>query len=71
MPDGEPTPLGFLEALEQFDAAYRDPAAVSSIMRSALAVTANVDVARTTREMQALYDDVLRVPRAAEPAHRE
>ncbi|MBV9079786.1 MAG: glycogen/starch/alpha-glucan phosphorylase, partial [Elusimicrobia bacterium] len=58
--NGEPTPLGFLEALEQFDAAYRDPAAVSSIMRSALAVTASVDVARTTREMQALYDDVLR-----------
>jgi glucan phosphorylase len=61
--NGEPTPLGFLEALEQFDAAYRDPALVGTIARSALAVTAAVDVARTTREMQSLYDVVLTTPR--------
>jgi glucan phosphorylase len=70
--NGEPTPLGFLEALEQFDAAYRDPALVSAVTRSALSVTANVDVARTTREMQALYGQVLTLPRSfSEPIKTE
>jgi glucan phosphorylase len=60
--NGEPTPLGFLEALEQFDQAYRDPATVASVTRAALAVTGDVDVARTTREMLSLYDQVLSLP---------
>jgi len=61
--NGEPTPLGFLEALEQFDAAYRDPAIVAGVTRSALSVTALVDVARTTVEVKALYDEVMSLPR--------
>ncbi len=62
--NGEPTPQGFLEAIEQFDQAYRDPATVASITRAALGVTPEVDVVRTTREMVALYGQVMRLPRA-------
>jgi len=68
--NGEPTPIGFLEALEQFDQAYRDPATVASITRAALAVTPDVDVARTVGEMVQLYHQVLKLPRP-EPLRTE
>lgn len=59
---GAPTPLGLLEALENFDRTYKDPARAAAFMRSAIAVTPHVDVARTVEEMKTLYRDVLTTP---------
>jgi glucan phosphorylase len=56
----EPTPLGFLEALEAFDAAYKDQARRVKIMRAAIAETPFVDVARTVRDTKEFYDQLLK-----------
>lgn len=55
----EPTPLGFLEALEAFDVAAQNPRTMVDIMRAALVATPHVDVARTVQEAISFYNDVL------------
>ncbi len=56
----EPTPLGFLEALEAFDAAYKNPATRVKIMRAAVAETSAVDVARTVQDTKDFYEQLLK-----------
>lgn len=55
----EPTPAGFLEALEAFTSAYKDTGRRIKIMRAALAATAKVDVARTVRDTKEFYEKLL------------
>lgn len=58
----EPTSVGFLEALEAFDIAYKDPQRRLKIMRAAVSVTPFVDVARTVADTKGFYDTVLQTP---------
>lgn len=53
--NGEPDPESFLDALRGFADAFRDPARRAALLRGALAVTPDVDVARTAREMDAFF----------------
>jgi glucan phosphorylase len=52
---GEPDVHSFVQALEDFDAVYKDPSRRAAMMRSALAVTPRVSVARTAEETLKLY----------------
>jgi glucan phosphorylase len=53
--DGMPDPDSFLNALADFSATHRDPARRAAMIRAALAVTDEVDVARTARETLDFY----------------
>lgn len=57
--NGEPTSLGLLEALEAFHQAMQNPTSRTALMRTALAVTNEVSVARTVRDMKKLYDTLV------------
>ncbi|MGQ0645697.1 MAG: glycogen/starch/alpha-glucan phosphorylase [Elusimicrobiota bacterium] len=63
--NGEPDPQAFLKALEDFSAVHKDPAARAAMMRAALAVTPQVDVARAARDMVEFYGRVARDDREA------
>ncbi len=58
----EPTPEGFLAALEGFSQECHDPQKLGKMIRSALHVTPLLDVKRTVIEMEALYKEVLGIP---------
>ena len=53
--NGEPDPRSFVKALEDFNRVYKDPAQRASMMRAALAVTPQLDVARTAQETVRFY----------------
>lgn len=57
--DGEPTPEGFVAALEQLSQVYQNSEKWSAMMRSSLDVVQGVDVARTARETMKIYEKVL------------
>ncbi len=56
---GEPTSRGLLEAFEQFSRALDNPAEHAALIRAALAVTPEVDVARTSAQMKDFYEKIL------------
>jgi glucan phosphorylase len=53
--NGQPDVDSFLTALEKFSAAYQDPAQRARLIRASLAVTPQVSVERTAREMEAFF----------------
>jgi glucan phosphorylase len=57
---GQPDADSFVKALEDFNAAYHDTARRAALIRNAVAVTADVDVSRTAREMIDFFDNLLR-----------
>jgi glucan phosphorylase len=57
---GQPDAESFVKALEDFNAAYRDPARRAALIRAALAVTPDVGVDRTAREMRDFFDNLLK-----------
>jgi glucan phosphorylase len=52
---GQPDVDSFLTALEKFSAAYQDPTQRARLIRASLAVTPQVSVERTAREMEAFF----------------
>ncbi len=58
----EPDPQSFLKALEDFNAAYLNPAERAAMMRAAIAVTSDVSVRRTVQDTLKLYEGVLKTP---------
>jgi glucan phosphorylase len=56
--DGQPDPESFLKALETFSAAYADPVRRAALIRSAVAVTGDVNVDRTAREMIEYFESL-------------
>ena len=54
--NGQPDPESFLRALEAFNAAYKNPARRAALIRSAVAVTGDVGVDRTAREMAEFFE---------------
>jgi len=58
----EPTPEGFLEALEQFGEICRDKAQYLKMLRGSLAVSSQVDIERTALEMKSMYEGILNEP---------
>ncbi len=63
--DGQPDPELFLNALRAFGESFRDPPRRAALIRGALAVTPEVSVARTAREMAAFFEKL--PARAAAP----
>ena len=57
---GQPDAESFVRALEAFNTGYSDPARRAALIRAALAVTPDVGVDRTAREMKAFFDDLLK-----------
>ncbi|HNF59402.1 MAG TPA: glycogen/starch/alpha-glucan phosphorylase, partial [Elusimicrobiota bacterium] len=53
--DGQPDPESFLDALQAFGQSFRDPRRRAALVRGALAVTPEVAVDRTAREMAAFF----------------
>lgn len=53
--DGQPDPESFLGALQAFGQAFGDPRRRGALVRGALAVTPDVSVDRTAREMAAFF----------------
>ncbi len=57
---GQPDAGSFLQALEDFNAAYQNPARRAALIRAALAVTPDVGVDRTAREMKEFFENLLK-----------
>lgn len=58
--NGQPDPDSFLKALHDFSAAFYDPPRRAALIRGALAVTPEVSVDRTAREMAAYFESILK-----------
>lgn len=57
--NGQPDPDSFLLGLKQFSATFHDPVRRAAMIRAALAVTPQVSVTRTAREMAAYFESLL------------
>jgi glucan phosphorylase len=58
--NGQPDPDSFLKALNDFSSAFYDPQRRAAMIRGALAVTPEVSVDRTAREMAAYFESILK-----------
>ncbi|MCG3205855.1 MAG: hypothetical protein KCHDKBKB_02578 [Elusimicrobia bacterium] len=56
--NGEPTPLGLLEALEAFDKTMATPLSAAALVRASIHVTSQVGVDRTVTDMKKLYSSL-------------
>ncbi|HOW27817.1 MAG TPA: glycogen/starch/alpha-glucan phosphorylase [Elusimicrobiota bacterium] len=59
---GEPDPISFLEALENFDRMYKNPADRVAMVRSALSSVSQVSVERTSQEMLDMFRRICQKP---------
>ena len=67
--NGEPDARSFVKAMEDFDAAYKNPAQRAAMIRAALAVTPQVNVARTAEETLRFYENLLGSRQNPQPVH--
>jgi starch phosphorylase len=63
--NSQPDPESFVRGLEAFSAAYRDPARRAAMIRAAVAVTGDVGVDRTAREMNDFFRGLLDARKAS------